>query len=257
MKKLFYLLLILPAIAFSTKVAGTGNAFSGVSIGSYDLISLNSLPDWQEDSVKADIERAGNLLRQGKSAEASTIYIRLIKNQPHNREAVQGWLMANMKRSPTGEEEAIGTLDSLGRLYPNNTGIIFFKAFLEAEHGHNEEALKGFDKLIKMQPDTAVNYIGKGQVLYEMGKYEEALKAFDKSTTLDPTRFDVWGMKAGALSKMGKFDQAVSAVNKGIELAPDNPVSIYNRACIYCLKGDKANALTDLKKAISMNPSFK
>ncbi len=28
-----------------------------------------------------------------------------------------------------------------------------------------------------------------------------------------------------------------------MELAPDQPANIYNRACIYCLKGDKANAL--------------
>jgi len=42
-----------------------------------------------------------------------------------------------------------------------------------------------------------------------------------------------------------------------VELAPNQPVNIYNRACIYCLKGDKANALADLEKAISMNPFFK
>jgi Flp pilus assembly protein TadD len=42
-----------------------------------------------------------------------------------------------------------------------------------------------------------------------------------------------------------------------VELAPNEPVNIYNRACIYCLKGDKANALADLAKAISLNPAFR
>ena len=64
-------------------------------------------------------------------------------------------------------------------------------------------------------------------------------------------------MKAASLAKTGRFDEAIISINKGMELAPDEPANIYNRACIYCLKGDKANALVDLQKAISINPSFK
>jgi tetratricopeptide (TPR) repeat protein len=209
------------------------------------------------DTVKADLLRAKTLTMQGNSAEASKIYTRIMKSRPDNREAVQGWLMANMKRTPTGEEEAIKSLEELGRLYPKNTAIIFFKAFIEGEHGHNEEALKGFEKLTILQPDTAVNWIGKGQVLFAMNKYEEAIKAFDRATSLDPKRPDVWAMKSGALAKTARFDDAIVAANKGLELSPNNPIGIYNRACVYCLKGDTANALADLKKAISMNPSFK
>ena len=90
-----------------------------------------------------------------------------------------------------------------------------------------------------------------------MKKYQEAFDAFDKATKLDPKRYDVWNMKANALSKLGRFDEALSVINKTIDLAPNYPVSIYNRACIYSLKGDKEHALADLKKAISMSASFK
>jgi tetratricopeptide (TPR) repeat protein len=64
-------------------------------------------------------------------------------------------------------------------------------------------------------------------------------------------------MKAGALAKLGRFDEALISVNKGIELAPNFFAGIYNRACIFCLKGDKVNALADLKKAIELNPGIK
>jgi len=65
------------------------------------------------------------------------------------------------------------------------------------------------------------------------------------------------GYESWCASKTGNFDEALVAANRGLEIAPNNPTDIYNRACIYCLKGDKTNALADLKKAISMNPSFK
>jgi tetratricopeptide (TPR) repeat protein len=261
MKRLFYLFLLSSIlVSFDKSVPKLTQTQVDVINGKApSAIDVNQKPEAQvkTDTVKAALIRAQSLFKEGKTEEASKIYTSIMESYPDNREAVQGWLIANMKRTPTGEEEAIKSLEDLGKLYPKNTGIIFFKAFLEAEYGHNEEALIDIDKLIKIQPDTALNYIGKGQTLYSMEKYEESFKAFDMATSMDPKRPDVWGMKAGALAKMGKFDDAIVSANKGLELAPDNPTDIYNRACIYSLKGDKANALADLKKAISMNPSFR
>ncbi len=211
----------------------------------------------KKDTVMAHLKKAESLVQQGNAREASKIYVSIMQSEPDNKEAVQGWLMVNIRRTPTGEEEAIIMLDSLNKLYPKNTGIIFFRAFIEGEYGHNEEALKDLDTLIKILPDDPLNYIGRGQVLYEMKKYEEAFQSFDKATSLDSTRPDLWGMKASALAKTGKFDDAIIAINKGLELDPNSPYTFYNRACIYCLKGDKVNAIDDLKRAISMDASFR
>jgi tetratricopeptide (TPR) repeat protein len=223
---------------------------------------LYSQITWSQGSVKSDtiqaqLNKARELAMQGKKAEASETCLKIMQSLPDNKTAVQYWLMVNMKRTPTGEMDAIVQLDSLGNIYPNNTGILFFKIFILAEYGKNEEALAGFDKLIALQPDTAVNWIGKGQVLSALNKHKEALSAFEKANFLDPKRFDVYNMKAMELAKLERFDEAIATLGKGIEINPKFPVNFYNRACIYSLKGDKVNALTDLKQAISMNPGFK
>jgi Flp pilus assembly protein TadD len=243
MKKLIFLISLLLVFTFSQKMLAQ--------------VITNPEAQAKSDTLKAHLKKAQMLTQQGNTTEASKIYTGIMESEPDNKEAVQGWLMANMKRSPTGEEEAIKQLEELAKSYPKNTAILFFKAYLEAENGHNEEALKDIEKLISSNPNDALNYTMKGQVLFGMEKYSEASQAFNKATSLDPSRGDVWGMQAGALAKIGKFDDAIVAANKGMELAPNNPVSIYNRACIYSLKGDKANALADLQKAISLNPSFK
>lgn len=64
-------------------------------------------------------------------------------------------------------------------------------------------------------------------------------------------------MKAGTAARLGKKDATLASVDKMMALAPNHPVNFYNRACMYCLLGDKANALADLKKAIGKNPGFK
>jgi tetratricopeptide (TPR) repeat protein len=228
---------------------------STIGLSAQENTGQQKQPD--ADALKTNLAKAQSLAKQGKKAEASGIYNYLMLNFPDNKESVQGWLIINMKRTPTGEVEAIKQLEDLQKLYPKNTGILFYKFFIEAEYNKNEEALKDCETLIKLQPDTAINYVGKGQVLSAMKNYKEAIKAFNKATKLNPSRFDVWVMKAGAQERDGKFNDAIASMNKAVELKPDYPANYYNRACFYCLKGDTAKSLADLKKAIEMNPSFK
>ena len=175
------------------------------------------------DIEKAEIQKAKDLIKQDNRKEASKILTGIMESHPGNKEAVQLWLIENMKRGLGGELGSIRLLDSLGRIYPKNTGIPYYKAFIFGEHGKNELALAEYDRIIRFQPRDADSWISKGQILYELKRFDEALAAF----------------------------------NKGVEINPDDPLNYYNRACIYSLKGDKANALADLKKAIGMNPSMK
>jgi tetratricopeptide (TPR) repeat protein len=218
---------------------------------------LSQKSDAQTSAVKEELAKAQTLAKQGNTEEASKIYTGIMADYPDNREAVQGWIIANMKRTPTGEEEMIGQLEGLEKLYPKNTGILFFKAYVQGEYKHYDESLATTEKLTIMQPDNALNWLLKGQILEEMNKNEQALNAYNKATLLDTANSDAWQNKAGLLAKTNNLDEAIYSYTRAIQLSPGVAVFIYNRGCAYCRKGDKANALADLKKAISMNPSFK
>jgi tetratricopeptide (TPR) repeat protein len=211
----------------------------------------------QVSDVKDDLSKAQDLAKQGQAAEASKVYLEIMSKYPDNREAVQGWLMINMKRSSTGEEEAIKQLEEMEKTYPDNTAILFFEAFLQTEYKHLDEALKTVEKLLIMKPEDGLNWLMKGQILESLNQNEEALSSYEKSTSLDPKNADSWQIMAGLLAKTNKLDEAISSYTKAIELAPAQPIFIYNRGCAYSRKGDKANALSDLEKAVSMNQQLK
>jgi len=176
-----------------------------------------------EKTVAEELAKAQALLQQGNTGDASKIFISLMEKHPDNRDAVRGWIIANMKRTPTGEEEMIGQLDELGKLHPENTGILFFKAYIQAEYKHFDESLATIENLITIQPDSASN----------------------------------WGFQGGVLAYMKKYVEAIASYDRAIQLDPDQVEYIYNRGCAYCLVGDKANALADLKRAISLSPQIK
>ncbi len=211
----------------------------------------------QTSTPKEELAKARELVQQGNTTEASKVYMDIMGKYPGNKEAVQGWIMINMKRGPTGEQDALGQLDELRKQYPDNTAILFWKMFLLMELQRTDEALQIADKLVTVQPDSAINWLGRGQILEFQNKNDEALVSYEKATSLDPKSADAWQNKAGLLAKKGRLDEAIESYNKAIELSPKIPVFIYNRGCAYCRKGDNVNALADLEKAISMNPQFK
>ncbi len=220
---------------------------------SFHVLGQETAPD----SVNISLKKARGFLSEGKKAEANAIYSWLMKDHPQNREVVKEWLIANMKRTPDGELQAIHQLDSMNRIYPENCGVIFFRTFIKVEYGQNEEALKDIEKLIAMQPDSADNWILKGQLMQGMKMYGEASGAFEKAITLGPGRADVYGMCAAALLHAGNSREAISVADKGVALFPGNPGVIYNRGCIYAMSGDKVHALADLRKAIEINPGLR
>jgi tetratricopeptide (TPR) repeat protein len=177
----------------------------------------------QTSTFKEDLVKAQTLAQEGNTEEASKIYTSLMESHPDNKEAVKGWIIANMKKTPTGEEEMIGQLEGLEKLYPKNTAILFFKAYVQGEYKHYDESLATIEKLTTMQPDSALN----------------------------------WGFKGGLLASMTKYEEAISSYTRAIQLDPNQAEYIYNRGCAYCLKGDKVNALVDLGKAISLSPQVK
>lgn len=220
-------------------------------------VCISYILQGQTSTVKDDLVKAQGLASQGNTTEASRAFLDMMGKYPDSKEAVQGWLMLNMKRTPTGEEDAIKQLEELEKTYPDNTAILFFKTYLLTEYNHLDEALVNADKLIKMNPEDGLVWLLKGQVLESMNKNEDALAAYEKAISLDSNNADAWQNKAGLLAKTNRFDEAISTYNKAIELAPGQPAFLYNRGCVYCRKGDKANALADLGKAVSINPQFK
>jgi len=95
------------------------------------------------------------------------------------------------------------------------------------------------------------------QKLKPLHSREKTQESCNKETVPDSSNSDAWQNKAGLLSKTNKPDEAIYSYTEAIKLAPCVTVFIYNRGCACCRKGDKANALADPKKTVSMNPEFK
>lgn len=215
------------------------------------------------DAAKVYINTGRALAKDDKFEEALKAFEKASELQPDNEEAIMGQIGMCMELNRP--DDALKIIDKWIELKPDDPKRWFYKAMAAGETGRPEESLKAFDKLIQLQPNEGVNWIGKGECLAALNRNDEALKAFNKALTMNPERTDVWSMKGLLQARMGKYDDAITSCNKAMGLLLKGNANYtnymanytYNRACVYALKGDKTNALVDLKKAIELYPSFK
>lgn len=251
MKNLIFLLLLLPFFSSGQQKLSQSSADKGIetkTVGSEVFVS--------EDSASIYLDSANFFLHQRKTEEALNCFRKAAGFQPGNDEAYTGWINTSMQSDLP--DEGMKAIDQWIGFNPENTRAWLYKAFLEAAMKHPETSLRAFDMLTKLQPGEPGNWVGRGQMLLELKRYEEALDSFEKSSSLDSSgRTDVLGMKAAALTGLKRYDEALILINKVLDDFPAEASLIYNRACIYSLKGDKANALNDLQRAINLDASLR
>lgn len=213
-------------------------------------------------SVDTYLRQGGKLIKD-QPAEALKAFEQAAALDPNNESAVIGQYitLVQLKRVDDGAK----VLDAWVAAKPDDPRRWLVKGMAEAQTDRPAAALKSFEKLAQLQPDEGENWIGTGQCLVALNRNEEALQAFDKALKMRPERIDVWSDKGVVQARLGKYDDAIKSCNKAIELLPKDDANYasamadrtYSRACVYALKGDKANALADLKQAIELNRSFK
>jgi tetratricopeptide (TPR) repeat protein len=151
--------------------------------------------------------------------------------------------------------------DKLISLHPNDPNLLRMKFFHLAELNRCEETLKVSDKLIQLEPNEVCHYKAMAQCLESLKRYDEALAAIDKTTKMYPDMSDAWTLKGHLQCELKQYDAAIASATRAIEVTSyaekGYGLLVYNRACIYAIKGDKTNALADLKLAIEKAPNFR
>lgn len=115
-------------------------------------------------------------------------------------------------------EEAVGYLQKVIRLYPNEIGGYVNLAFQYSLHGQYDKSLELNNKALQISPNDPVTYNNRGFVKY----------------------------------KLNDLKGAMEDVNRSIKLYPTNSYAYKNRALIFIAMKQMNYACDDLKKALSL-----
>jgi Flp pilus assembly protein TadD len=68
---------------------------------------------------------------------------------------------------------------------------------------------------------------------------------------------DAYYKRGLIFARQGNFSRAISDLNKAITINPNNTSAYINRGAFYAQQGNFTQALSDFSKAIQLNPGYK
>ncbi len=144
--------------------------------------------------------------------------------------------------------KAMATLEEALRHDPTNAGIHSDLGAILHEAGRHEEAVLHARRAVALEPSDWSHYHHLARALRGAGMIEESLTAARRSCEMSHLQ-QPCAMVAGQLQILDRREEAQAAA-EAAALLPESRPGTYNLACYWALAGEKARAITWLRKSI-------
>ena len=213
-----------------------------------------------DDPVPTDRNRADDLMKSGRFAEAVPIYRRLVDARPDedSHRLALAWALHDsgkmeeaaacfeqLFRKELGRKLFTGfAYDELVRIYrgqkngealvsvceravaaqPEDVGLIRTLGEAHLAAGRTAEAARVFERLIGIEPDAPEHWCSLGEARLTAGDYERAEAAYNKAAEIDPTAETAFFSRlADGLLRAGYPERAKSVWERCLAARPDEP----------------------------------
>jgi len=183
--------------------------------------------------------------RLGRSEEAIKDFSRLLKKFP----SAEVYTLRAVEYRKIGRiENAFADVDVALR-HDSECGAAYYVCgLLHTDQGQLGPAVADFTEAIRLDKNLAEAYHNRATVYFRLGDSRAALKDFDRAIEIrpNPKSFFTRGL---VYEKLADRSRAIENLTKAIELDPGFGRAYLYRAKLRILEGDKAGALSDMKKA--------
>lgn len=124
------------------------------------------------------------------------------------------------------------------------------------ESGDPEAGLADFDAALEINPDDPETLEARGVALGMLGRHEEAMEALGKAIEIQPRFATAYIHRARLHIKQQQFEEAINDLDKSILVVTTNPLALVLRATCYQALNDPDRALTDVRRALKLQPNF-
>ena len=123
--------------------------------------------------------------------------------------------------------------------------------------GKLAEGAKLFERACALRPEDfqathflAQCYHGMGMNEESQAMYRKTLRLIDERLELNPDDARACQLGAGAAANVGEKEAAAEYARRALTINPDDPLLLYNIACMYAMLGNPEEAMNCLEKAV-------
>ena len=188
----------------------------------------------------------------GRLAEASAIYQEILRESPHDADALH---LLGMIAHQSGDNalaadhigRAIAVAPDLAELH-NNLGLVLVSL------GRNDEAVASYQRAIALRPDYAHAHNNLGAALQGQGNLVDAIACFQTALAIKPDYATAHNNLGGALLRMGKREESVMSYQKAVAINPDYADAHYGLGGEFVNQGKFSDAIACFRRVIEIEP---
>ena len=202
----------------------------------------------EPDSASALLQRARLRALRGDRPEAIADLDRAIGIAPD--EALLLVLRARIHQQSGDSDRAAADLERVLTKTPDHPAALELRGLIAADRQDYASAIRDFRRLVSQRQDDVV-LIGQLGTLYLMAKQpRQAIKRFSRAIEIDEGNFPCRRGRSDAEIAIGDHAAALTDLEKALELEPDDPGVLNNLAWLLATSPDEA--IRDGKRAIEL-----
>ncbi len=156
-------------------------------------------------------------------------------------------------------EEACAQFETAMRLAPRSFEAAYFYARTCFQAGRPDEAIRLYERASEVRPEDYQAPLLLAQIYEDEKHPERAEEARRRGVRRAEERLDIAPddvralyMGANGLVALGEREKGLSWAERARKIEPDEPMLLYNLACIYALAADPDRAMECLEKAVEL-----
>lgn len=194
------------------------------------------------------------LHRQGRLADAETLYRRILEIDPRVFPALYLLGVARLEQGDSGE--AAGLIERALALNANDPAAWMHYGLALQGQSRFEEAVTAQQRALALQPTMLAARLGRGGALRALGRNEAALADYEAVLASDPGNADAWNGRGALLRALLRIDEALESFNRALALDSNFAEALQNRGLLlWDEKKDFSAARADLERALALEPT--
>lgn len=161
-------------------------------------------------------------------------------------------------------DEAEKAFEAAVRINPRLFDASYYFARHRFMRGQPELALALYEQASRLRPEDYQSPLLVAQIFDDLGRPEEARARRKRGVKLAAERLDLVPddvralyMGANGLVALGEREKGLAWARRARDIEPDEPMLLYNLACIHSLAGETETALDCLEKSVEMGLSHR
>jgi tetratricopeptide (TPR) repeat protein/2-polyprenyl-3-methyl-5-hydroxy-6-metoxy-1,4-benzoquinol methylase len=192
--------------------------------------------------------------RQGRLSDAEPLYLRILRQDPDQFEALH--LLGVLRGQEGRYREALDLIGAALTVRSDAAEARQNYALILHKLSRHEEALALFDQLLAVRPDAFEALGNRGNVLCALGRHRDGLESYDRALAIRPNYPEALNNRGNVLCVLGRYEEAVASYSRALAYRPGDAETLHNRGNALRALDRYEEALASFDRALTANPDF-